>query len=843
MGAAAHPAGLDRDRLAELLRALVDCHDLLRARLDDQGRLRVAGTAPVRLRYVADDPLVHREAAVDRLDPATGRVFEAVWREGAPGAEGACCWWRTTSPWTGCPGGCWRATSPTPGRAGRVPCPAHDLLPSLGHGPDRRRPRCRARPLARGAAYRGPAAGRGHGRLGPGRADRGAARGRHRAPAHRRSLGLPYGRRQCAARGAARAVNRWRGTRAPGAAGGGGARPRGVGGARRRTVAHRRLVHRPAPGGAHPDPDPATSVKDVKERLAATPADGLGYGLLRHVGGEFAAEPRPQVLVNYLGRFGVGGGAFAIGAFGGGRDPRMVPAHVVEVDALAEERADGAVLTAVWSFDRARLTDADARALADAWLAALRELAALEVSDGGHTPSDFPWWTWTGGGWRRWRRRIRTWPTSCRSPAPGRDARAHPAHRPRRRRVHRAGRLRPRRRPGPGPAAGRLPAAAGPPPGLRSCFPGRGAGRGGTGHAALDDHRTGPGRRDVGQDRAGPGARRGPRAALRPGPPAAAARASAAVRRAAAHAAAERAPRGGRRLVAVRALRRVVPAVRGDRALDAPAPGFAAHLSWLARQDATAAARAWADALEGAKPTLFAAPVAEDPTLLPRRTPCGCPSGTPRRCCVRPGAGPDPGVLVRTAWALTLRELSGAEDLLLGATVSGRSPEVPDMAAVVGLHTNIVPVRVRQEVGESPADLAARLQAEYAAAVPHQHHGWSAVAEDLGHGPLFAGHMVFHNYPLDTSALTRMGEVVVRGVEVRDGTHYPLSLVARQDGAELALRVDHRPDVFTEAEAHEVGNRLLSHLRALAWPADARAERRRGCSGPSRNTRGSDELS
>ncbi|WHT16207.1 hypothetical protein N8J89_24070 [Crossiella sp. CA-258035] len=52
----------------------------------------------------------------------------------------------------------------------------------------------------------------------------------------------------------------------------------------------------------------------------------------------------------------------------------------------------------------------------------------------------------------------------------------------------------------------------------------------------------------------------------------------------------------------------------------------------------------------------------------------------------------------------------------------------------------------------------------------------------------------------------------MREVRVNDGTHYPLSLVARQEGPELALRVDHRPDVITREEAAKIVSRLRPHL-------------------------------
>lgn len=52
----------------------------------------------------------------------------------------------------------------------------------------------------------------------------------------------------------------------------------------------------------------------------------------------------------------------------------------------------------------------------------------------------------------------------------------------------------------------------------------------------------------------------------------------------------------------------------------------------------------------------------------------------------------------------------------------------------------------------------------------------------------------------------------MREVRVNDGTHYPLSLVARQEGTELAPRVDYRPDVITSAEAAKIASRLRYYL-------------------------------
>ena len=53
------------------------------------------------------------------------------------------------------------------------------------------------------------------------------------------------------------------------------------------------------------------ALKTIKEQLRAVPGKGLGYGLLRYLNGETAAElagvPVPQLGFNYLGRFAAGG--------------------------------------------------------------------------------------------------------------------------------------------------------------------------------------------------------------------------------------------------------------------------------------------------------------------------------------------------------------------------------------------------------------------------------------------------------------------------------------------------------------------------------------------------------
>ena len=61
------------------------------------------------------------------------------------------------------------------------------------------------------------------------------------------------------------------------------------------------------------------ALKRIKEQLRAVPDHGLGYGLLRYLNAETAAQLartmcRPQLGFNYLGRFAAGGGGGLGGA-------------------------------------------------------------------------------------------------------------------------------------------------------------------------------------------------------------------------------------------------------------------------------------------------------------------------------------------------------------------------------------------------------------------------------------------------------------------------------------------------------------------------------------------------
>ncbi|SCG12793.1 amino acid adenylation domain-containing protein, partial [Streptomyces sp. MnatMP-M27] len=176
--------------------------------------------------------------------------------------------------------------------------------------------------------------------------------------------------------------------------------------------------------------------------------------------------------------------------------------------------------------------------------------------------------------------------------------------------------------------------------------------------------------------------------------------------------------------------------------------------------------------------------------------------------------------LVQGAWAVVLGGLTGRDDVVFGATVSGRPPELAGVETMVGLFINTLPVRVRLRPGEPLVDLVRRVQDEQTRLQAHQQIDLAEVRRLAGAGELFDTTMVFENYPVDLTAGNHKpggaNGLTVVGARNRDAAHYPLALVAVGRGGRLRLRLDHQPDLIPEASARAVLDRVVRVLTAVA---------------------------
>lgn len=173
--------------------------------------------------------------------------------------------------------------------------------------------------------------------------------------------------------------------------------------------------------------------------------------------------------------------------------------------------------------------------------------------------------------------------------------------------------------------------------------------------------------------------------------------------------------------------------------------------------------------------------------------------------------------LVQGAWALLLSRYSGQQDVVFGATVSGRPPELQGIEEMVGVFINTLPVRVRVASEMPVADWLRRLQKEQLETRQYEYsplrrvQGWSEVKRG---SPLFQSIVVFENFPVKTSSSPAADQGGMGAWDIRYlvlvKESYPLTLVA-EPGSQLLLEIKYDNSLFDAATIR----RMSKHLETL----------------------------
>ncbi|MFZ2173425.1 MAG: amino acid adenylation domain-containing protein, partial [Rhodococcus sp. (in: high G+C Gram-positive bacteria)] len=253
-------------------------------------------------------------------------------------------------------------------------------------------------------------------------------------------------------------------------------------------------------------------------------------------------------------------------------------------------------------------------------------------------------------------------------------------------------------------------------------------------------------------------------------------------------------------------------------------PSYRTYLEWLASRDRFASARAWERALEGFEEPTLVAPKAsaahygvpgEVDITLPARVVDGLMAVTRR-------LGTTMNTVIQAAWGVFLSRYLSRDDVVFGATVSGRPPQLSGVENMLGLFINTLPVRVRMDPDESFTQLLTRLQEEQASLLDHHHLGLGEIQSHAGLGNLFDTLSVFESYPVDTSGLDENTDIAgmrVAALDARDATHYPLTLLSILE-PRLRLGLRYQPGVFDHETVTRFAERLTVILETVAADPD-----------------------
>nr|WP_225726860.1 non-ribosomal peptide synthetase [Nocardia sp. JCM 34519.1] len=581
----------------------------------------------------------------------------------------------------------------------------------------------------------------------------------------------------------------------------------------------------------------ARLVKSVKEQLLSIPDKGIGYGLLRYLNPETAAElaayPQPQLGFNYLGQLTAAdlpsdAGWRAIPDVGSpSPDPDLPAMSALEIAAAVTDDGSGPRLSAVFAYATGVLSEPRARALAELWCAALTGLAryATRPGAGGLTPSDLALVSVGQQEIEAWEREhpglVDVWPvTPTQSGLLFHSALAGDSFDAYHMQLvfHLSGDVDPARMRAAGRALLRRY------PNLRTAF----------GHDAaggpvqlVPEHVELPWReidfidlaaeeRDAAFERlldadhadhfdpvAPPLLRM---TLVRMGP----------VRSELVLSVHHALFDGWSLPLLMQDLLRLYGS-GGDTAGLARVRPYRDFLVWLSARDRAKSARAWAAELAGLdEPTMLAGGAGQGRLA---HLEVGLPVDVARELARRAAElGVTANTVVQGAWAIVLGQLTGRGDVVFGATVSGRPPTLAGADTMVGLFINTVPVRVRYEPGQTLAQLLTGLQHRQAVLMDHHQHGLADIQQAAGLGNLFDTLVVFESFPVDRSGLTdahAAADIAITGLRSRTGTHYPLMVVA--DAAPyLRIVLQYRENLFDERAARGIADRITRVLTQFA---------------------------
>nr|WP_051161593.1 non-ribosomal peptide synthetase [Nocardia brevicatena] len=257
------------------------------------------------------------------------------------------------------------------------------------------------------------------------------------------------------------------------------------------------------------------------------------------------------------------------------------------------------------------------------------------------------------------------------------------------------------------------------------------------------------------------------------------------------------------------------------------APAYRTYLSWLAARNDEAAPAAWRAALAGVTEPTVLAPVDPGRAITAGTGETGF-ALSPETTAALTGMAARHGVTVNTvvqaAWGLLLGRSLDRDDVVFGATVSGRPPELPGVESMVGLFVNTLPVRVRLGARDTLGEVLTRLQAQQTGLLDYHWLGLADIQHAIGVENLFDSLVVFESFPIDTEGLARAGSVDgmnVTGVGSVTGTHYPLTVMVVLDDR-LRVSLQYLRDVFDAEQAAALAHRLEMLIGRFVDTPDAR---------------------
>ncbi|NTG90672.1 amino acid adenylation domain-containing protein [Agrobacterium rhizogenes] len=271
----------------------------------------------------------------------------------------------------------------------------------------------------------------------------------------------------------------------------------------------------------------------------------------------------------------------------------------------------------------------------------------------------------------------------------------------------------------------------------------------------------------------------------------------------------------------IRLLYRLVIQLYLDPASTAAPPPFGRYLRWLTRQNMTDAETVWREVLTGTEATILYPNARGLEASAEHSEECTASIGTETTSALARlarSASTTLSTVLELAWGTLLMRLSGTPNVVFGNVVSGRPAEIEGVNEIIGLLFNTVPVRVQAHGQESIRTVLGALHGQKAVSLRHSHVNLTRLQQIAGHSPLFDTLFSVQNLP--AFDFPDQHGIRIGNADVRDATHYPLTMSVTPKHHAIDLRLMFRSDVIAPDQAEALIQAYVHILDAFAGDAD-----------------------
>tara|TARA_B110000971_G_scaffold35378_1_gene33429 strand:- start:7406 stop:20074 length:12669 start_codon:yes stop_codon:yes gene_type:complete len=141
---------------------------------------------------------------------------------------------------------------------------------------------------------------------------------------------------------------------------------------------------------------------------------------------------------------------------------------------------------------------------------------------------------------------------------------------------------------------------------------------------------------------------------------------------------------------------------------------------------------------------------------------------------------------VQSLWGIALGQFTGSNDIVYGATVSGRDGEITGIESMVGMLINTLPVRIRVGIHESFSELVKETGRQFANSMIHGHVSLAEIQTlTPARGGLITHTLVFENY---ASATSDDSKWQWETIDIFDPMHFEFGIIVTPLENDLSLR-------------------------------------------------------